>query len=73
MQEEYRTTNGATRSLHKPVEFESDAITLDIPVEGVTIKGWEIVPLVPPVVSSCVRVHSCSDSLTGFYLDHAGD
>ena len=36
---------------HQPLEFESDEITLDIPMEGITIKGWEITPLVPPVVS----------------------
>ena len=61
MQEEYRRKNGAAApSLHKLVDFESDAITLDIPVEGVTIKGWEIVPLVPPVVSSCIHIILCT-------------
>ena len=46
---------GALLGLHQPLEFEaeSDEITLDIPKEGITIKGWKITPLVPPVVSSC--------------------
>ena len=43
---------------HQPVEFEKDMITLDIPVEGTTLKGWKITPLVRPVVSSCEhRIH----------------
>ena len=49
---------GAILELHKVVEFDSeyDAITLDIPVKGITIKDWEITPLIPPVVSSCVAM-----------------
>ena len=35
------------------IEFESDMITLDIPLKGRTIKGWKITPLIRPVVSSC--------------------
>ena len=44
---------GALPGPHQVVEFESDAITLDIPLEGKTIKGWKITPLIRPVVSSC--------------------
>ena len=50
MNKKYRKW-GAPHSLGKVVEFESDAITLDIPKEGVTVKDWEITPLMPPVVS----------------------
>ena len=46
---------GALLGLHQPLEFEADTITLDIPKEGLAIKGWKITPLVPPVVSSCVH------------------
>ena len=45
---------GAILGLHQPVEFESEAISLDIPMEGITIKSWKITPLIRPVVSSCV-------------------
>ena len=41
----------AVLGAHQPIEFESDKITLDIPMEGITANGWEITPLVPPVVS----------------------
>ena len=44
---------GALPGPHQPVEFDSDMITLDIPIEGTTINGWTITPLMPPVVSSC--------------------
>ena len=59
MQESYRRS-GASLSLCKLVEFdsESDAITLDIPVEGITIKGWEITPQMLPEVSSYVAVYT---------------
>ena len=53
MKEAYER-KGAILGCDQLVGFESDTITLDIPVEGITIKGWEITPLVPPVVSSCV-------------------
>ena len=32
------------------VEFEEDSITVGIPEEGTTIKGWKITPMFPPVV-----------------------
>ena len=34
------------------VEFESDKITLSIPMEGTSSAGWTISPLFPPVVTS---------------------
>ena len=60
MKEEYEK-KGATPELCKLIEFdpELDAITLDIPMEGITIEDWEISPLMPPVVSSCVAIHVC--------------
>lgn len=34
------------------IEFESDRITLDIPLEGISLDGgWNIRPLTQPVVS----------------------
>lgn len=37
------------------VQFESDTIRLAIPEDGVSLQnGWEIIPLIPPVVSSKV-------------------
>ena len=41
----------ALLGLHQVVEFESDAVMLDIPMEGITAKGWRITPLIRPVVS----------------------
>ena len=35
----------------QPIEFQSDKITLDIPMTGVSSEGWKINPLFPPVVS----------------------
>lgn len=50
----------AQRSLAHVVEFESDRITLDIPMEGTgDLNGWKIIPLTRPVVSAvatCVLV-----------------
>ena len=35
------------------VQFESDTICLAIPEDGVSLQnGWEIIPLIAPVVSS---------------------
>lgn len=31
--------------------FESDEITLNIPMKGTELNGWKIIPLKPPVVS----------------------
>ena len=52
VKEEYERES-AVRGLHQPLEFESNAITLDIPMEGISICGWKITPLIRPVVSSC--------------------
>ena len=43
---------GAVLGLHQLVDFESDLITLDIPMEGISTNGWTITPLIRPVVSS---------------------
>ena len=61
MKEEYEK-KGAILGLHQLVEFESDAITLDIPEMGILIKGWKITPLIRPVVSSCVYTISTQHS-----------
>ena len=62
VKEEYKR-RGAILNLQKLVDFEYDAITLDIPDEGIIIKDWEIIPLTVPVVSSFVNheVHSCTE------------
>ena len=42
---------GATLDTDHEIEFEADAITLDIPVAGKTIKRtWKIEPLMRPEV-----------------------
>ena len=50
MRDEYER-KGAICGHHQLVEFESDSITLDIPMEGLTVKGWKITPLIRPRVS----------------------
>jgi hypothetical protein len=55
---EYRG-KGALFGPHQPVEFETGhdavSIALDIPMKGLSINGWEITPLIRPVVSFCVH------------------
>ena len=48
---------GALVGPHQPAEFKAghDAISLDIPMEGLSIQGWKITPQIFPVVSSCVH------------------
>jgi hypothetical protein len=41
---------GAILGVEHLVEFEGESITVGIPEEGTTIKGWKITPLFPPVV-----------------------
>jgi hypothetical protein len=41
---------GAILGVEQLVEFEEESITVDIPKEGTTIKGWKITPLISPVV-----------------------
>ena len=52
IEDEY-SKKGVLPGPHQVVEFEADTISLDIPMEGITIKGWKITPLMRPVVSSC--------------------
>ena len=59
VKEEYKKS-GASLGLCRLVDFKSDTITLDIPVEGITIKGWAISPQMLPVVSSSVAVYTTS-------------
>ena len=37
--------------LDLPLEFESDAIRIDIPMIGISFEGWKMIPLTPPIVS----------------------
>ena len=50
---------GALVGPHQPVKFEvgndTISVALDIPMEGLSIQGWKITPLMRPVVSSCVH------------------
>ena len=50
VKEEYKKYN-ALLGLRQLVEFESDAVMLDIPIQGIAVKGWKITPLIRPVVS----------------------
>ena len=54
---EYEKEEDAVFGPDQPVEFESSAnmITLDIPIEGLTVEDWKITPLVRPVV----RIIAC--------------
>ena len=43
--------------LEQHVDFESNEIKLDIPMEGTKLKeGWKITPLAVPVVSSSLHM-----------------
>ena len=46
------------------MDFESDAITLDIPMKGISIDGWAITPVMRPMVSSCDTITIHFHSLT---------
>ena len=50
MKDEYEK-KGAVSGPYQPVDFESDTIALDIPIEGVAVSDWKITPLMRPVVS----------------------
>ena len=53
VKQEYHQERQALVGPVQPVDFESDQIKLDIPPDGITIKGgWIITPLTAPVVSS---------------------
>lgn len=50
MDKEYEKRK-AELALEQVVEFESDVIAVDIPIDGVTVSGgWKISPLTPPRV-----------------------
>ena len=50
MLKEYAGKN-AKLGLEQLIEFDSDSITIDIPVKGIKIEeGWRILPLYRPVV-----------------------
>ena len=51
---------GGVLGVEHLVEFEEDSITVDIPEEGTTIKGWKITPMFPPVVRHPLK---CSNQL----------
>ena len=50
MNEEYQKKQ-AQSGHTQPIDFESDQITLDIPMKGVILEDWKISPFFPPVVS----------------------
>ena len=41
----------AVLGVNHPVEFEDDRLSLDIPMTGTKVKGWNVFPLFPPTVS----------------------
>ena len=54
---------GAISGPYQPVDFESDTIALDIPLEGITINDWNLTPLTRPIVSySLIHIPSDRDS-----------
>ena len=52
VKKEYEREQRAVLGPKQLVEFESDSISLDISMTGISVKGWTITPLVRPVVSS---------------------
>jgi hypothetical protein len=50
------------------VEFEGDQISLDIPREGITVGGWKLSPLIPPVVSMCAVLFTLSACARGMVV-----
>ena len=54
VEKEYFRKKQAKLGPAQPVQFESEQIELDIPLEGVKLEeGWVITPLTAPVVSAC--------------------
>ena len=51
---------GALPGHSQPIEFQSDDITLDIPMEGITLTRWTISPLFPPVVRDKLQIYLCT-------------
>ena len=56
--EEYKK-EGARPGADQNIEFESEMITLNVPIKGKRINGWKITPLIRPVVSVHVSIPSC--------------
>ena len=53
MKQEYHRDKLALPGPDQPVDFESEQIKLDIPLDGITLEeGWKITPLTAPVVSA---------------------
>ena len=59
---------GAILGIEQLVEFEKDSITVGIPEEGITIKGWKITPLISPVVRHPLKHSNQLISTTGYHL-----
>ena len=57
----------------QPVEFASDKITLNIPMEGTFSAGWTISPLFPPVVSTmyCKAGNFRLEKIFAFYAPYS--
>ena len=56
MVEQHYNESEAVGQKPQPVGFRSDSITLDIPDDGVRVKGgWDIQPMMHPAV--CCSVH----------------
>ena len=59
---------GAVLGVEQLVEFEEDSITVDIPNEGTTVKGWKITPLISPVVRYPLKCSNQHPSLAIYNL-----
>lgn len=58
---------GGKKRLDQPLHFQGYKITLDIPMEGITVNdGWSIKPLIPPTVSGTILTTSFPQSLAWF-------
>ena len=62
---DHYSKKGSESAADQQIEFESDRITLDIPITGVITenKGWKIIPLFSPVVSQ-LQLQSCMHTST---------
>lgn len=48
----------AKKGSHLHIEFKDDKISLNIPIQGVSIKQWKLTPLATPTVSQILNVES---------------
>ena len=55
MRREYKEKE-AQQDSELVVEFESDRIAIDIPLEGIVVGGWKITPLAAPVVANAKTI-----------------